>query len=184
VCGALVGARRGDGEALATIWRAYQPALLRYLRGRGLDDAEDLTSQIWMDAARNLAEFEGGPDELRRWLFTIAHRRVIDQRRRAGRRPSRVLAATDDDLPGPSCVPGADDAYDEHAALERAVTLVATLPDAMREAVLLRVVGDLSVVDVADVMGTTAGNVRVLVHRGLRRLEQHLSAGAPLVSVR
>jgi RNA polymerase sigma-70 factor (ECF subfamily) len=53
--------------------------------------------------------------------------------------------------------------------------LVATLPDDQAEAVMLRVVNDLPIADVASVMGTSAGNVRVLVHRGLTRLRRKIS---------
>ena len=172
---ALDAAGRGDAQALAVVWRAHQPLLLRYLRGRGLDDPEGLTTQIWIDAARNLPAFRGDGDDFRAWLFTIAHRRVVDARRQASR---QVAAASLDELhetAGPAMTPGADDAYDDQAAGQRALDLVASLPDSMREAVLLRVVADLSVAETAAVMGVSAANVRVLVHRGLRRLEQQLT---------
>jgi RNA polymerase sigma-70 factor (ECF subfamily) len=172
---ALDAAARGDAHALAGIWRAHQPLLLRYLRGRGLDDPEGLTTQIWIDAARNLPAFRGDGDDFRAWLFTIAHRRVVDARRQAAR---QVAAASLDELQetaSSATTPGADDAYDDRVAGQRALDLVAALPDSMREAVLLRVVADLSVAETAAVMGVSAANVRVLVHRGLRRLEQQLT---------
>jgi RNA polymerase sigma-70 factor, ECF subfamily len=166
---ALLGARDGDRHALAVLWRAYQAPLLRYVRGRGVDDAEDLTTQVWIDAARGLHGFEGGGDDFRRWLFTIAHRRVVDERRRWARQMTSPVAA-------PGVSPGADAEFEVGDALNRALGLVALLPDPMREAVLLRVVADLSVVDTAWVMGVRSGHVRVLVHRGLRRLERMLTA--------
>lgn len=174
---ALEGACAGHADALATLWREYQPLLLRYLRGRGLEDPEGLTTQIWIDAARGLSRFQGDSDDFRRWLFTIAHRRVVDARRRASRRWLGVRLA-DDDEAGPGPAPTTDvtfDGYDERASLQRALELVSSLPDAMREAVLLRVVADLSVPEVAEIMGRTTGNVRVLVHRALQRLEQELA---------
>ncbi len=175
---ALDGACSGHADALGTLWREYQPLLLRYLRGRGLEDPEGLTTQIWIDAARGLNRFQGDSDDFRRWLFTIAHRRVVDTRRRAARRWLSIRLSDDDDAP--DVAPARDatyDSYDERASLQRALDLVSTLPDAMREAVLLRIVADLSVPDVAEIMGRTPGNVRVLVHRGLQRLEQELTGG-------
>jgi RNA polymerase sigma-70 factor (ECF subfamily) len=157
-------ARSGDREALATLWRTHQPRLLRYVRARGVADADDVATQVWIDAARNIARFRGDGDDFRRWLFTIAHRRVVDERRRAGRRREAAL-------PAASPSPGADTAFDEQDSLARAIALVKHLADPMREAVLLRIVADLSVDDTARVMGLRAGHVRVLVHRGLRRLE-------------
>lgn len=171
---ALEGACCGHVDALGTLWSEFQPLLLRYLRGRGLDDPEGLATQIWIDAARNLSRFHGDSDDFRRWLFTIAHRRVVDARRRASRRwrPARLSGDHDEHL---ASSPSADVTYDDRASLQRALELVGTLPDAMREAVLLRVVADLAVADVAEIMGRTTGNVRVLVHRGLRRLEDELT---------
>ena len=60
-------------------------------------------------------------------------------------------------------------------ALERAIAMVSSLPDDQAAAVMLRVVNDLSIADVAAVMGITEGNVRVLVHRGVLRLRRKLS---------
>jgi RNA polymerase sigma-70 factor (ECF subfamily) len=169
---AIAGARDGDADSIAVLWRAHQPLLLRYLRGRGAQDAADIASQTWIDAARNLHRFEGDADDFRRWIFTIARRRLVDERRRVGRREARWLGAVRPD----DTVPGADDAFDERDSVSRALALVARLPDKTRDAVLLRYVADLSVADAAAVMGLRPGHVRVLAHRGLQQLEQILAA--------
>jgi RNA polymerase sigma factor (sigma-70 family) len=70
---------------------------------------------------------------------------------------------------------GADLEHEDHDALDRAIALLATLPDDQAEAVMLRVVNDLTTADVASVMEISEGNVRVLVHRGLTRLRRKLS---------
>ena len=69
-------------------------------------------------------------------------------------------------LSGPQICCGADVEHDRDTALDRAIAMVATLPDNLAEAVMLRVVNDLPIADVAAVMGVSEGNVRVLVHRG------------------
>jgi RNA polymerase sigma-70 factor (ECF subfamily) len=66
--------------------------------------------------------------------------------------------------------PSAGDEDERARALDRAIELVAALPPDQREAVTLRVIADLSVSEVAAIMGRREGTVRVLVHRGLRRL--------------
>jgi RNA polymerase sigma-70 factor, ECF subfamily len=62
---------------------------------------------------------------------------------------------------------GADD-------LARAIALVRRLPPDQADAVLLRIIADLDVGDVAAIMGKREGNVRVLVHRGLEKLGELL----------
>lgn len=164
----LDAARRGDRDALAELWRTHQAALLRYLRARRAPSPDDLASQVWVDIATSIDRFEGEADDFRRWLFTIAHRRSVDEIRRVVRRSDLSVRAADH-------VVGADVEHDRLDALDRAIALVSTLPDNLAEAVMLRVVNELPIADVASVMGTTEGNVRVLVHRGLTRLRRKIS---------
>jgi RNA polymerase sigma-70 factor (ECF subfamily) len=161
-------ARAGDREALGALWRSHQHLLLRYFRGRGSTQAEDLASQVWIDVAASLHGFSGDGDAFRRWLFTIARRRQIDAARVAARRPEELDADAGKDRPDAS---GAR-LIDEVGALDRALELVRHLPPDMAEAVLLRVVADLAVDEVARIMGRREGHVRVLVHRGLRKLAE------------
>lgn len=165
-------ARAGDPDALAQLWRTYQHLLLRYFRGKGMADPEDLASTVWIDVAGSLDRFEGGDDEFRRWLFTIAARRRIDGIRSSKRRDEHVRGEIDAATPDRHVAPGADAEAARAASLDRAIALVRTLPPEQAEAVLLRVVADLSVRDVAEIMGRREGNVRVLVHRGLRKLAE------------
>lgn len=165
---ALDAARRGDREALADLWRTHQAPLLRYLRARRTPSPDDVASQVWVDVATSIHRFEGGDDDLRRWLFTIAHRRSVDAVRRVVRQSEISVRAADESV-------GADVEHERDGALDRAIAMVATLPDAQAEAVMLRVVNDLPIADVASVMGISEGNVRVLVHRGLTRLRRKLS---------
>lgn len=165
-------ARGGDPDALAHLWRTYNHLLLRYFRGKGMADPEDLASTVWIDVAGSLDRFEGGDDEFRRWLFTIAARRRIDGIRSSKRRDEHVRGEIEAASHDRHTAPGADDEAARTASLERAIALVRTLPPEQAEAVLLRIVADLSVRDVAEIMGRREGNVRVLVHRGLRKLAE------------
>lgn len=171
----LRAARAGGTWALEELYRRHDPAVRRYLRGRAGDDADDLASQTWIDAARGLRRFHGGEDDFRGWVFTIARRRLADHGRRRARRPevpaeSAVLDAvvSADD---PATVTA--DALDGDAAARRIAEL---LPAAQAEVVLLRVVGGLSADEVAEVTGRRPGTVRVVQHRALQRLARQLDA--------
>ncbi|MEV6494965.1 sigma factor, partial [Actinoplanes sp. NPDC051633] len=83
---ALTAAIAGDEAGFATLWRRLQPAVLRYLRVVVGDAADDVASETWMQAARDLRRFDGDPAAFRGWLFRIARHRAIDDRRRAARR--------------------------------------------------------------------------------------------------
>ena len=163
-------ARQGDRDALAELWRAHQHLLLRYFRGRGAGAPADLASQVWLDVVAGLHRFSGGSDDFRKWLFTIAKRRHVDSIRRSARRAERI----EPDPGGDRSDPWADEAFAAQDALDQALAMIRRLPDDMAEAVLLRVVADLSVAETAVVMGRTEGSVRVLVHRGLKRLAEKI----------
>jgi len=165
---AFDAARAGQRDALADLWRTHQAPLLRYLRARRMASPEDVASQVWIDVARSIERFDGGADDFRRWLFTIAHRRSVDEVRRAVRQTNTSAARVEH-------VVGADIEHDRIDALDRAIEMVSSLPGDQAEAVMLRVVNDLAIADVAAVMGIAEGNVRVLVHRGVLRLRRRLS---------
>lgn len=157
-------ARRGDADALGQLWRAHQPGLLRWLRSLEPAAADDLASETWIGAARGLHAFEGDEGRFAAWLFTIARRRVIDYRRTAVRRPPALLGVDLDDRPG------ADDPA--AAVTDSAAALLARLTPEQAEVITLRVLAGLSADEVAEVVGRTPGAVRVLQHRGLRRLAE------------
>jgi RNA polymerase sigma-70 factor (ECF subfamily) len=166
----VVAAKGGDEAAMAQLWRATQPPLVRYLRGRIGDGAEDVAAAAWLDAARRLTTFEGDDADFRRWLFTIARRRLVDELRRRGRRRGEWLVGAPVEAARQSADPA--ERLDD---LGTALGLVRLLPADQADAVLLRVVVDLDVAGVAEVMGRSEGSVRVLTHRGLRRLQELLA---------
>jgi RNA polymerase sigma-70 factor, ECF subfamily len=168
----LAAAVRGDEDAFATIWRDLHPALLRYLRVAAPASAEDLASESWLDVARGLQRFTGGEQAFRSWVFTIARHRAIDLRRRAARRPVETLPV---ELLSERVAP--DDpaaAALDALATERALALIAELPPDQAEVIALRVLSGLNPAQVARIVGKRPGTVRVLSHRGLRRLAERL----------
>lgn len=174
---AVLAAARADAPwAYDRLWRAFSPAVCSYLRLQGAFDPDDLTSEVFLGAFRGLGGFSGDEDRFRAWLFTIAHRRITDERRRASARP-RCSAWGD--------VPerrGGDVEDDALAGLgaARARELCDRLVAAQRDVLLLRVVADMTVEQVADTLGRTPGAVKQLQRRGLLALRQML---APEVAV-
>jgi RNA polymerase sigma-70 factor (ECF subfamily) len=178
--GILTAAQDGGEWAVAILYRWLHPALVSYLRGRAGDEAEDLASETWIAVARGLPSFSGGEPAFRSWVFTIAHRRLIDHHRATARRPrTRTLHAVEgDNHDGPIELRAGDDpageVLDAVAGDEAVRRIVALLPRDQAEIVLLRVVGGLAVEDVAAITGRRPGTVRVLQHRALRRLADRL----------
>ena len=140
IADALAGAVRGDEASFAVLWRALNPPLLRYLRVLIPGACEDVASETWLQASRDLGGFTGDAKQFQVWLFRIARNRAIDE----GRRNQRVL-----DLPVPTLPEqrSSDDTAEEALAAmatRRALAAIAALPRDQAEAVLLRAVAGLS----------------------------------------
>jgi RNA polymerase sigma-70 factor, ECF subfamily len=163
----LAAACRGEETAFTRLFRAHQPLLLRYLRPLAGAAHEDVAAETWVQVVRGLRDFDGDLDGFRGWLFTIAHRRWVDHVRAESRRPPRQDEAAALDLPAGERV---DEVVETILSTERAVDLIGRLAPDQAEVVLLRVVADLDVAATARVVGKSRGAVRVLTHRGLRRL--------------
>ena len=178
--GILAAAQDGGEWAVALLYRWLHPALVSYLRSRAGDEAEDLASETWMAVAKGISSFSGEEPAFRSWVFTIAHRRLIDHHRSNSRRPkTRTLTPAEGDgqESGVELAAGDDPAgqvLDAVAGDEAVRRILGLLPEDQADIVLLRVVGGLSVDDVAAITGRRPGTVRVLQHRALRRLAERL----------
>jgi RNA polymerase sigma-70 factor (ECF subfamily) len=170
----LAGARRGDEDGFRVVYRAVQPPLLRYVRGLVGDDAEDVTSDAWVQIARDIGTFEGDSDGFRAWAATIARNRALDHLRRLRRRP--VGSMPIDELADVASPDDTAAGAIEAVSTDAAIALIAGLPREQAEAILLRVVMGLDAATAGRVLGKRAGAVRTAAHRGLRRLADQLNS--------
>jgi len=155
--------RAGNLAAFETLFRRWQAPLGRHL-ARMLDDpaaADDLVMETFLRLHRHRARWrEGTP--LRPWLFTIARnlaRNRLRARRLWGWLPlASVMTRTS---PPPA-------ALDQVRA--RVTAAFAALPSAQREACSLRLLGELSMEEIARVTSVPVGTVKSRLFHGLRRL--------------
>ena len=172
----LVGAQAGAEWALTILYRDLHPRVLRYLSVREPGEAEDLASEVWLDVAEGIGRFRGDEDGFRAWVFTIARRRLLDLRRRASVRREKSVPL--DLFAGDRGIGDAEGEALVSLGTDAAVALIATLPADQGDVVLLRVIGDLSVSEVARVLGKRPGAIRALQHRALRNLARMISLKA------
>jgi RNA polymerase sigma-70 factor (ECF subfamily) len=165
---ALDAARRGEEWGVARLWSELNPPLERYLRALVGQSAQDVASETWLQAARDLPGFRGDAAGVRVWLFRMARNRAVDELRRVGRRREDLVAEPLES--GGSTAPDAAELAEERLATARALALVAALPRDQAEAVLLRVVAGLDANQCGQILGKRAGAVRVAAMRGLRNL--------------
>lgn len=163
----VVAARAGGGWAFGRIWELLAPKVSGYVRARGAQEPDDLTSEVFLQAFRALSTFDGDGEAFKRWLFTIAHRRLVDDLRTRAR---RGIDAAYDDVQDPRQAASAEEAALEHLFPQHLQSMLEALTTDQREVLLLRVVGDLSVEEVAAVTGRNVVATRSLFRRAAESL--------------
>jgi RNA polymerase sigma-70 factor (ECF subfamily) len=169
----FLAARDGQGWALSELYRALFPRILQYLGAVEPVEAEDVACDTWLDVVDGLERFQGDEAGLRALSFTIARRRLLDLRRRralgrmAPRSPERPFEARPTNR--------ADETAGSQSGADQAIDLItSSLSPEEADVVLLRVIGDLDVDAVAEIVGTGPSNVRLLQQRAVRRLARVL----------
>ncbi len=158
-------AGRGCQASFAELVRRYAPRLQAFLQRRthDLHEAEDLVQDTFAKAYANLGRYDQSW-RFSTWLFTIALRAAVSHHRR--KRPECIRA----DLEAPAC----DEAVERNEQRESLWGLAAQLPPAQHQALWLRYGEDMSVKDIARVMGKSQVCVKVLLYRARAGMARRL----------
>jgi RNA polymerase sigma-70 factor (ECF subfamily) len=170
---ALVSAAQADPAAFDALYRRYLDPVYRYVRVQipHLEDAADLTQQIFLQALDALPTYQGRGLPFAAWLFRIARNAVIDSyRRRKGGAVSFELLP--EDL---HPVAGNDPLalMLEREREQRLQLLLRALPPHKRELLMLRFAGQLSSSEIALVVGRSPAAVQKQLTRILLELKGH-----------
>ncbi|MGQ0825015.1 MAG: RNA polymerase sigma factor [Actinomycetota bacterium] len=170
----LRAARGGDGVAFERLITPVLSQLRGYVRAQaGREQADDLVADVLLRVFGAVGRFEGSEAQFRSWVFTIAHHRVIDARRRFRRHePLAEDCACE--------IAGGDSEADAMARLgELEITRVLRLLSPMqRHVLMLRVVADLSVEETARILGKQPNAVRAIQHRALTTIRKKIRGKA------
>jgi RNA polymerase sigma-70 factor (ECF subfamily) len=166
----LERARAGSDVAFEAVFHELSPAVAGYLRLNGVAEVDELTNEVFAQVHRGLHRFAGEWGGFRSWVFTIAHHRMVDEARRAKRRPQLALADVAEEAATGDVESEALDSLSD----ERLHRLLAVLSEDQRRVLLLRVVADLPLEEAAAALGKTVGAVKSLQHRALAALRRAL----------
>jgi RNA polymerase sigma-70 factor (ECF subfamily) len=166
----------GDGAALAELCRRWEQPLFRLLaRQGGGRDVDDLYQETWLRVVRAAGRFTRGRP-FRPWLFQIAINCCRDWARRRRVDPLAHTA----ELPAE---PSGGGTGRIDAALD-AARLLAELPAAQREVVVLRYYHDLPEGEVAEILGCPPGTVKSRLHHAIARLVAAVGGRTPKAAAR
>lgn len=169
-------ARAGEPSAWRELYRDLAPSVDRYLRARGVPDAEDVLGDTMVSVVRGLPTFEGGESAFRGWTFAIARNHATDGVRRRLRRPGEPADADALALVGP--VGNTEEEAMRSLATARVRELLESLTDDQREVLLLRLVAGLTIEEIALSLGRRPGAVKMLQARGISAIRRKISSGA------
>ena len=160
-------ARQGSIKAFDDIYRSLAGQVASYLRWHRATDPDGLTNDVFAQVHRNLPRFEGNEHGFRSWVFTIAHHRQPQLQDELGVDEHMGLGDVE------------DDAF-AVLAHDRVRDLLTVLSPDQRDVVLLRIIADLSVEEVARMLDKREGAIKALQHRALATLRRHFDrlAGA------
>ena len=195
--------KRGDEAVFAELVDAYSPGLMRmarmYVRDRAV--VEEVVQETWIAVLRGIDRFEGR-SSLKTWIFRI----LINNAKTRGQRESRSIpfsAAAGDDEPavdpdrfldadhryaggwmlGPSEWQTPEEELLQGETRDAILAAIDELPESQRAVITMRDVEGFGPEEVADTLGITDGNQRVLLHRARSKvraaIEKHLGATEP-----
>jgi len=164
-------AQQRDHEAFAQLYEEHFDRIYRYITLRIGDEmeAEDLTQQVFLNALRSISSFRWKGIPFSAWLFRIARNQAVDYLRKK----KRTAAPLDESLASSGDSPQL--AAERKLDIERLLSATKQLTEAQREVISLRFTSELSIAQVAEVMGKSQGAVKALQHSAIVALRKALS---------
>lgn len=176
----LVAAQAGAAWASTQLWVEYAPAVAAFLKARGSREPDDLTSEVFLAVFDRIGDFSGDAAAFRSFVFSVAYRRLVDELRMRSRRGETAEWTPEID---PRRAASAEDEATVRVGDARARALLDQLPPDQRDVMVLRIVADLTVEQVAHVLHKRVGAVKGLQRRALENLRRKMAANRTPVGV-
>jgi len=166
----LAVAARADIDAFGLLYERHVERVFRFLRARGAseDEAADLTAITFERALRAIHRYRPQGAGFPAWVLRIARNAAIDATRERRPEPLDVMA----DAPAVRRDGSPEAAAVAREDREHVRVLMASLPEAQRDALALRYGTGLSPGEIALVIGKSEGATKKLLTRGLSQLRK------------
>ncbi len=170
---------------LEEVYEGYRPKVLRYLTGLvGVEEAEDLTQDVFIKVGQALADFRG-ESSLPTWLYRIATNTAIDRMRSpAFKRQAQDLLAMENEEEGAELderdawtgekLPTVEQQLVQKYMTECFLGFVKKLPEGYRTVFVLSQLESFSNPEIAEILGVSLDTVKIRLHRARARLREDL----------
>ncbi|HYY45730.1 MAG TPA: sigma-70 family RNA polymerase sigma factor [Candidatus Angelobacter sp.] len=173
----LVERAKEDPDAFGALYDRYFPQIYRFAFSKVRDQsrAEDVTSEVFFKALKNIKKYtyEGHP--FSSWLYQITVNAVADHYRG----PVGKEVDLEETAAMPSSEPSVLDEVVRRERSRQVWSMIDRLPTQQRTAMILKFGEDRKIDDIAVIMGKSPGAVKLLLHRGVERLRRDLGGGGP-----
>ncbi len=166
----------GDADAFASLYDAYVERIHRYIYFRVADDeqAEDITSHVFLKAWEKLDSYQAGSSAFIAWLYRIAHNAVIDDYR-----TRKVTVPLEDTRPTEiHHQDGIDEKLDLQFESQQLRKALQGLTEEQQQVLILKFINELSTEEIAQQLGKQQGAIRALQMRALQNLARSLGPNA------
>lgn len=175
---ALVQRAKSDAEAFGELYDEFYNPIFSYVlrRTARVDVAQDVTSEVFFKALKNLEQFRWRGVPFSSWLYRIASHEIANHFRKSKRRQVSLEkvensinisnTSTDTEL-----LQAEEELrrHEEYLALHESIS---RLPLKYQEVITLRFFEDKQLKEIGDILGKKEGTIKSLLHRGLERLRK------------
>jgi RNA polymerase sigma factor (sigma-70 family) len=172
---ALTAARNNLSWGWNVLYNALAPTVAGYLRAQGAAESEDLAAEVFVQAVKSLKRFSGDAAAFRSWIFCIAHNKLVDDARYRSRRPVYPVADAGADI---VCSNSVENEVLSNLGGERVRQMIGKLTPDQQNVLFLRILGDLTIDEVARALNKNVTAVKALQRRGLASLRREISTQA------
>lgn len=171
----LLRAKRREAAAWASIYKEFFSRIYRYvyLKVQNRQLAEDISEMVFLRALEAIEKYQMRGLPFSSWLFRIAHNLIIDEQRK--NRGDREVAL--EEAPGVSSGEDPVMLAEKGIALEQVKDAMKKLTRAQQEVVELRFAAELSIAEIARIMGKNEGAIKALQHSAIQSLRKILKIG-------
>ncbi len=161
----------GDPVAISLLWKMFAPTIKSYAIRLDSNEFDDIASETWISVSKSMYRFSGSRRDFESFVLSICRRRAID----IWRKSAKFGEGADAIVELPSSEPTPEEAISSQEDLEHVRLLLEVLPKRQRSVVALRCFEDLSFSEIAQLSGTSENTLRVVNHRALGKLAEHLT---------
>ena len=165
-CELIRRATEGDSDAFGKLYEKYVGKIYNYLyyKTSSQNQAEDLTSKVFLKALNHIEDYEDRGHPLSAWLYRIAHNLVVNWYRDKDKIEKSSL---ENEYPVPATHDRVEEQLQVSESKKDLLDIVRELPEDRQQVLILKFVEGLTNREIGEIMGRTEGAIKALYHRTL-----------------